>query len=665
MYHADARNQHWRPNPAGKLIVPGRSDKEKGFLSNPGPQGPKETTYQRATAAVENYWQQRSGQGQPDAAAQQSDAVPWVQKGAAALGRSPAGSPRADQFSSPRRGKQAPAASPLKVPGGEKELARRVRQSCWQDSVQLGVNHDWYQQAAAGDVVPQDIEEKEAVRVRGIPGFTGKQPADPSASRPPAPAPDVSHMTAINAADEPRPRVKGVPGYTGHQPHAADVLHIVGEHGDGEDYHRSYAQHDQEQVAMQQQQPSWSQQQGLCQPPSEQEQQQEEELQRLQQQEAEAYELLRAAQHAKQRYLGEHDVGNRRDRDQVDHPPPGRVSWGGVAPQLASPPSAGEQAQQSYQQQPQEHGAARQQPVQGQLPMSNGHAGQQRQQQQQQPHPPSSSGALTFQPHASGPPSRSAVAAAAGAPMGAALRKAAWPSVSGAPSAAAARPSAVDAFSAPANIQNLSIHYAQAAHAGNQNTNGLQPVAAVARAAAHPAPGPAPASPTYRLTPLDVEDDVRAPARLSPSPGARRPQPIAPANVVRTTSRFAGNPEAHAAAAQLQPQPALSEDGAWKNGYAEYSPDMHSGYDAGAVCNAGVTRNSPPNSVGAAQPARWAQPAVDACAAQVAVPNSTGSAQTGQLQRNSVAQRAAPPGTVFKNPRPTTYNASYGLKPRS
>lgn len=56
-----------------------------------------------------------------------------------------------------------------------------------------------------------------AGRTRGIPGFTGKQPA-PGQSKPPPPAPDTSSWVAINAFDEPRPRVKGIAGYIGHQP---------------------------------------------------------------------------------------------------------------------------------------------------------------------------------------------------------------------------------------------------------------------------------------------------------------------------------------------------------------------------------------------------------------------------------------------------------------
>lgn len=63
-----------------------------------------------------------------------------------------------------------------------------------------------------------------ARRTRGIPGYTGVQPAL-EVSRPPPPAEeqeDISRLTSINGLDAPRPRVKGIPGYTGHQPPAPD-----------------------------------------------------------------------------------------------------------------------------------------------------------------------------------------------------------------------------------------------------------------------------------------------------------------------------------------------------------------------------------------------------------------------------------------------------------
>eukprot|EP00775_Hariotina_reticulata_P002302 gene2302-biopygen3841 len=159
-------------------IYAGCSDKgPRHFCQTGGADDPKVTTSQRANAALEEYWHQR------------------------AAGRSRAGD---------------------SIPGGEKIIAQRTRDACWHDSVHL--DHVSYQaqqgQASAGaEAIVAEIEDKERTRTRGIPGFTGRQPA-PGQSRPPPPAPDTSSWVAVNAFDERRPRVKGIPGYTGHQPPA-------------------------------------------------------------------------------------------------------------------------------------------------------------------------------------------------------------------------------------------------------------------------------------------------------------------------------------------------------------------------------------------------------------------------------------------------------------
>ncbi|KAK9814467.1 hypothetical protein WJX72_006432 [[Myrmecia] bisecta] len=158
----------WRPSAQLPCIEPGRSDHETGRPAGKPHTGPPVTTYQRAAAGVESFW-----------------------KGTGAS---------------------------LALPIGSAKTNRADQKA----HIQLGTKEPFAAQLIEGPKPP---------RIRGITGYTGKQPT-PEQHREPPPRDDPSHLTAINAYDALKPRCYGIVGYTGHQPtpQAAGMLaHILSE----------------------------------------------------------------------------------------------------------------------------------------------------------------------------------------------------------------------------------------------------------------------------------------------------------------------------------------------------------------------------------------------------------------------------------------------------
>eukprot|EP00892_Ulva_mutabilis_P008957 jgi/Ulvmu1/6433/UM003_0062.1 len=178
----------WRPGGA-PAVVPGGPTGTT--LMSYGSSGRKLTTTQRANAAVEQYWARKKNQGQEHPL---SDRCP-------------------SKSASPTRPCKA-GALPGREPGGEAEIAARVKHEGRSARVDLGNGNNFFAPSYCG--TPRDLSEKERPQGRGIPGFTGTTPA-PHLRAPVKPLEDPSATYAINAYDQRRPWTSGVRGYTGHQ----------------------------------------------------------------------------------------------------------------------------------------------------------------------------------------------------------------------------------------------------------------------------------------------------------------------------------------------------------------------------------------------------------------------------------------------------------------